>query len=350
MDDAPVITSNGLVIGQGNTAEPALQVTDVDTAPTDLLITASRITAGHFANVSTGATITQFTVADVATHQVVFVQDGSALAPSYVLTASDGQVSSTGSAVQTSFSPAPITAAPPPSPTPVAAPTPTPPPPPTDASSSEQADEADTKTAVAASTAAPVKAPVAPRAFTFFLDVTNTATNNESAVITRPYSPYGVDLNNRPITASAVTPAGDEAFRYAWLKGLDTTLGDTANLRNSLDALREQLQNNGDERRQLVASSIALSTGLSVGYVIWLVRGGALIGSMLSAMPAWQMIDPLPVLARGRGPLQGDEGGDDDASVEHLFDDNDGTAPPPRPTPAPTPTPTTPSIIEEAAP
>ena len=78
----------------------------------------------------------------------------------------------------------------------------------------------------------------------------------------------------------------------------------------------------GVERRNVVASSIALTTGLSVGYVIWLVRGGALLGSMLSAMPAWQMIDPLPVLTRSRGgnglPLDGE----DDQPVEHLFDDH----------------------------
>jgi len=42
--------------------------------------------------------------------------------------------------------------------------------------------------------------------------------------------------------------------------------------------------------------------------VIWLIRGGALVGSMLSAMPAWQMIDPLPVLHRGGGRCGSDVG------------------------------------------
>jgi hypothetical protein len=165
-------------------------------------------------------------------------------------------------------------------------------------------------------------------------------------VVLPPANQYGVDLNNRAITASTVAAAGEEAFRYSWLKALNTTLSDTQNLRNSLDALREQLQNDGVERRHLVASSIAVSTGLSVGYVIWLVRGGALIGSMLSAMPAWQMIDPLPVLARGRGGQHRDDDGGDDADVENFFDaTRDRPAPPPQPAPPP-PTP----AIEEAAP
>jgi hypothetical protein len=37
---------------------------------------------------------------------------------------------------------------------------------------------------------------------------------------------------------------------------------------------------------------------MSVGYVVWLFRGGLLLGSLLSSLPAWHVIDPLPVLAR----------------------------------------------------
>lgn len=77
---------------------------------------------------------------------------------------------------------------------------------------------------------------------------------------------------------------------------------------------------------------------MSVGYVIWLIRGGALVGSMLSAMPAWQMIDPLPVLHRGGGRGHSIDIGEGDASVEQLFD-GDGPPAPPPPPPAPPPLP-----------
>jgi hypothetical protein len=33
-------------------------------------------------------------------------------------------------------------------------------------------------------------------------------------------------------------------------------------------------------------------------YVLWLIRGGVLMGSYLSALPAWRILDPLPVLPR----------------------------------------------------
>jgi hypothetical protein len=91
-------------------------------------------------------------------------------------------------------------------------------------------------------------------------------------------------------------------------------------LQRNLEQLRETLQAHELGRGQVVVSSIALSTGVSVGYVIWLVRGGALLGSMLSAMPMWQMIDPLPVLTRSAGKRADSLEPDDDASVERIFD------------------------------
>jgi hypothetical protein len=35
---------------------------------------------------------------------------------------------------------------------------------------------------------------------------------------------------------------------------------------------------------------------LSVGFVAWILRGGALLASFLVSMPAWRHFDPLPVL------------------------------------------------------
>jgi hypothetical protein len=46
----------------------------------------------------------------------------------------------------------------------------------------------------------------------------------------------------------------------------------------------------------LVGSTTVVTTSLSVGYVIWLLRGGSLLTAFMSAMPTWQSFDPLPVL------------------------------------------------------
>ncbi|MCB0909939.1 MAG: cadherin domain-containing protein, partial [Nocardioidaceae bacterium] len=46
----------------------------------------------------------------------------------------------------------------------------------------------------------------------------------------------------------------------------------------------------------VVGSTAVVSTSLSVGYVIWILRGGSLLTAFVSAMPAWQAFDPLPIL------------------------------------------------------
>jgi hypothetical protein len=60
----------------------------------------------------------------------------------------------------------------------------------------------------------------------------------------------------------------------------------------------------------LSAAAAAVGLSFSVGYVVWLVRGGILLSSLLSSLPAWRMLDPLPVLAR-----VGDDEDDEDVDT-----------------------------------
>ena len=48
--------------------------------------------------------------------------------------------------------------------------------------------------------------------------------------------------------------------------------------------------------------------------LIWLLRGGVLLSSLLSSLPAWRLVDPLPVLSR----LSDDSDDEDDTSLEEL--------------------------------
>ena len=95
-------------------------------------------------------------------------------------------------------------------------------------------------------------------------------------------------------------------------------------LLRKLEEMKRQMLQQGEDRRSVVASTIALTGGLSIGYVVWLVRGGILVSSMLSALPAWQMIDPLPVLAASRAAKSRNGKGSamdaDEPEVERLFD------------------------------
>ncbi len=82
-----------------------------------------------------------------------------------------------------------------------------------------------------------------------------------------------------------------------------------ADFRQQLQRVREEIGEQVTLDKTLVASSVAVSAGVSIGYVVWLLRGGLLLSSLLASVPAWRMIDPLPVLA---GPGAG-EGGEDDS-------------------------------------
>ena len=66
----------------------------------------------------------------------------------------------------------------------------------------------------------------------------------------------------------------------------------------------------------MVGSTLGIASALSIGYALLLTRGGLLLTSLLSSMPAWRLIDPLPVLARlGAGDRE-DEA--DDESLDSL--------------------------------
>jgi hypothetical protein len=72
---------------------------------------------------------------------------------------------------------------------------------------------------------------------------------------------------------------------------------DNTQLWRQLDALARDLgpQN---ARPHATAGAVAglTTTLLSVGYVIWCIRGGSLIATLLTTLPLWRWLDPLPVL------------------------------------------------------
>jgi hypothetical protein len=84
-----------------------------------------------------------------------------------------------------------------------------------------------------------------------------------------------------------------------------------ADFREELAQSREEATSKFQASTALVASSVAISTSLSLGYAIWLLRGGVLLTSLLASMPAWSSIDPLPVLARIDARGQDDDDEDD---------------------------------------
>jgi hypothetical protein len=82
-----------------------------------------------------------------------------------------------------------------------------------------------------------------------------------------------------------------------------------------LDALRDEIVDSLVIEQTVVGSAFAVTTGLSVGYVVWLTRGGLLLASLVSSMPAWQLMDPTPILASLAGGAK-----EDGESLEELLE------------------------------
>jgi hypothetical protein len=100
------------------------------------------------------------------------------------------------------------------------------------------------------------------------------------------------------------------------LSAFKTTLSKTEWV-GDLDKMRESIEGNANTEHRIVGSTAMVTGGLSVGYVIWLLRGGLLLTSLLSSLPAWNVVDPLPILANAK---RSDEENEEDVDpLEKLF-------------------------------
>lgn len=84
-----------------------------------------------------------------------------------------------------------------------------------------------------------------------------------------------------------------------------------------LDSLRQDLSSTIAGTGVVTGGILVATSTFSVGYVIWAMRTGFLMASVLSSLPAWQTFDPVPLLNQ-----MDDEGevGDEDAAVEAMMD------------------------------
>lgn len=126
-----------------------------------------------------------------------------------------------------------------------------------------------------------------------------------------------------PQTLKLLIEADNIAELKTVLKRLDiTTLpSDTYELfRNSLDAVKDEIGKEMMLDRAVLGSAIATSVGLSAGYVVWMLKGGSLLASVLSSLPAWQLADPLAILVGKKD----DENDDEDDSLRTIIEEGSG--------------------------
>ena len=93
---------------------------------------------------------------------------------------------------------------------------------------------------------------------------------------------------------------------------IDTELLATSFLRE-LEAAKKQFFTRFDI--QMPSLAMAGTSFLTVGYLAWMVRGGILLTTFMSSVPAWRMLDPMAVLESAES-----DDAQDDQSIGQLVD------------------------------
>jgi len=92
---------------------------------------------------------------------------------------------------------------------------------------------------------------------------------------------------------------------------------------NSLTEISKNLkQAAADAKVSGSASEVLVGASLSVtaGFLIWMLRGGALLASVFSVSPLWKQLDPLPIVSASSKGGGGGDGKSIDENIETLFD------------------------------
>ncbi len=89
-----------------------------------------------------------------------------------------------------------------------------------------------------------------------------------------------------------------------------------------IDSIQQQIDVIPSIDPIVMGAATGLTSTLSVGYVVWLVRGGYIVAGVMTQLPAWRIVDPLPVLNQLDDP---EYDGDDD-SLESMVASSDADA------------------------
>jgi len=149
---------------------------------------------------------------------------------------------------------------------------------------------------------------------------------NQVVQIETPNTDYKSEINIRGDKAIAVRQNADFRIQPDALNNNEKLRQETpAFIAMSLKSLAEMaddqqtdINNSQVLDTKVLAASVTLTSSFSVGYVLWLLRGGTLLASVMASLPAWRAIDPLPVLES----LTGDND-DDTETLESMVEESE---------------------------
>jgi hypothetical protein len=102
------------------------------------------------------------------------------------------------------------------------------------------------------------------------------------------------------VTAGIKPRARESAIldRPSAIKPESSSLDPGSQLVDDRNAMDQKLGAPIDRQELAIGAALTATTAFTVGYVIWMLRGGMLLTSLLAQMPAWRLVDPLIVLNR----------------------------------------------------
>ncbi|MGD9852327.1 MAG: DUF4347 domain-containing protein [Nitrospirales bacterium] len=320
VNDAPIIASNGggananISVLTGTTA-----VTDVDATDAESnLVTYSIIggaDAALFTIDPTTGILTFITAPDVQTPGDV----GADNIYNVIVQASDGTAVDTQAMAVTVTDVPPVVIPPPPLPDPVPDPTP----PPTN-DNMDQEPDGDTVMEVIFPESSPghfSNAHQGARTHTLKeSDSLGQLRKNELADFELPSHIRGLD----DVVSNMIESLKQSLTASTIKSEIQSLWPSSSGFLKDLDRVRDLLNGVTASEKSYMASSMAITTGLSVGYVIWLLRSGVLLTALLTSVPAWQFVNPLLILATpARKKGQTDT---EDDSIETMFEQPSASA------------------------
>ena len=322
-NDAPIITSNGggasatITVIEGNTAVTDVNANDAEGGPLTFSLIGGADAAKFSIDPTTGV-LTFKTAPDFEAPGDV----GSDNVYDVVVQVSDGTTADTQT-IAVTVTKAPPVFIPPPPPDP----TPDPTPPPTDGDGDDgESEDETTEGGVPVVASSPGNLPGGSHG--------STAKDSRDSDTGNNFGANNLSAMEQRTENTSLGNALDEIldllrkpFESTAIKGEIQAILTRWGFLEDLDRVRDAFQDVTATEQTYLASSVAASTGLSIGYVFWLLRSGVLLTALLSSLPAWQFVNPLLVLDRPekKKRKKGQEDPEDD-SVESMFENHSVSA------------------------
>ena len=130
---------------------------------------------------------------------------------------------------------------------------------------------------------------------------------------------YGFAYQKSSVDLSQLIVESDSKSVAKFSEGLDSfdSTQYLSSIWEGLDRVNEDILENISSATGSIVTAAGI-TGLATAvYVLWMARGGMLVASVVTSMPAWQSFDPLPILQYSADNIDSDA---DDDSIESLLD------------------------------